>query len=396
MKASLFSLIAALASTATAQVQGKAFGFAAGTTGGGSAAPQYPSSIAQLKQWLTDSTPRTIMIDRTWDFRNTEGTTKGKCCSDNRTTKCPGGTSKGQTWIQDTCDAASGTWVDCTYDNAAKSPIDINSNKSIVGVGSKGVIIGKGFRVRGGKSNVIIQNVHITNLNPQYVWGGDAITLDGSDKVWIDHCKISLIGRQFIVSGWGAAGKVTISNTEFDGKSEWSAGCNGKHYWTALLIGAKDYYTFSGNWLHDVSGRSPHMGTKNTAGSENLFHGVNNYFQNVGGHAFDIDGNTWVLLEGNYFDSVTTPVTPASLTNGGNIYIVNTVDEASRCTSSLGYICEWNRARDSGVVSSLTSTAALSKLGGFKSSLIGHIGVADVPAKVKANAGVGKTTSTNA
>lgn len=31
------------------------------------------------------------------------------------------------------------------------------------------------------------------DLNPQYVWGGDAITLDGTDKVWIDHCKCMLI-----------------------------------------------------------------------------------------------------------------------------------------------------------------------------------------------------------
>ncbi|KAI8166511.1 putative pectin lyase F-1 [Colletotrichum sp. SAR 10_70] len=295
MKVSFLSLVAAFASAANAQVQGKPFGFAAGTTGGGSATPQYPSSLAELKTWLTDSTPRVIMINRTWDFRNTEGTTSTQCCSDNRTTKCPGGTSAGQAWIQDTCDAASGTWVSCTYDNAARTPIDVGSNKSIVGVGTSGVIIGKGLRV------------HITNLNPQYVWGGDAITLDGSDRIWIDHCKISLIGRQFIVSGWGAAGKVTISNNEFDGKTTWSAGCNGKHYWALLLIGAKDYYTFAGNYLHDLSGRAPHMGTTNGV-TENYFHGV---------------------------------------------------------------------------------------LSAFKSSLIGHIGVADVPAKVKANAGVGKTTSTN-
>lgn len=26
-------------------------------------------------------------------------------------------------------------------------------------------------------------------LNPQYVWGGDIITLDGTDNVWIDHNK---------------------------------------------------------------------------------------------------------------------------------------------------------------------------------------------------------------
>ena len=28
------------------------------------------------------------------------------------------------------------------------------------------------------------------NLNPQYVWGGDALTLDGADQVWIDHNKV--------------------------------------------------------------------------------------------------------------------------------------------------------------------------------------------------------------
>lgn len=68
----------------------------------------------------------------------------------------------------------------------------------------------------------------LQELNPQFVWGGDAITLDSTDKVWIDHCKFSLIGRQMIVSGWGAAGHVTISNNEFDGVTSWSAGCNGK------------------------------------------------------------------------------------------------------------------------------------------------------------------------
>ena len=30
------------------------------------------------------------------------------------------------------------------------------------------------------------------NLNPQYVWGGDAIDLTGdNDGVWVDHCKAS-------------------------------------------------------------------------------------------------------------------------------------------------------------------------------------------------------------
>lgn len=338
-------------------------------------------------QWITDDKPRVILIDRTWDFIGTEGTTTGKCCSMPSTTVCSGGTSKGQAWIQDHCDG--GSWVSCKYDNAALTPLDVGSNKSIVGVGNKGVIKGKGLRVRNGNKNVIIQNIHITNLNPQYVWGGDAITLDNADKVWIDHNKISLIGRQFIVSGWGKAGHVTISNNEFDGRTSWSAGCNGKHYWTLLLLGEQDYYTFQGNWLHDVSGRAPHMGTDHTK-SQIFFHGVNNYFQNVGGHAFDVDTNTWVLLEGNYFENVNTPLTDTSLRAGGKLYTTSTVAAAGACQDKLGYICEWNRLAGSGAWKDRTDADVKTKAAAFKSSLVGHYPVADVPAKVVANAGVGK------
>lgn len=47
MRFSIFSVLAAAGSVAYAQVKGSATGFAAGTTGGGSATPQYPSSLAQ-------------------------------------------------------------------------------------------------------------------------------------------------------------------------------------------------------------------------------------------------------------------------------------------------------------------------------------------------------------
>ncbi|KAL4889848.1 pectin lyase-like protein [Aspergillus ambiguus] len=369
-----------------AGVTGAAFGFASGTTGGGSATPATPSSLAQLKQWITDSTARVILIDRQWDFTGSEGTTTGKCCSTSTTT-CSGGTSAGQASIQTTCDG--GTWVSCTYDNAAKTPLDVGSNKSIVGVGSKGTLKGKGLRVRGGKSNVIIQNIHITYLNPQYVWGGDALTLDGADYVWIDHNKFSLIGRQMIVSGWGTGGHVTISNNEFDGVTSWSSGCNGKHYWTLLLLGLEDWYTFVGNWLHDLSGRAPHMGTDYDA-SKIYFHGVNNYFQNIDGHAFDLDINTWALLEGNYFDNVETPMTSGSLTSGALMYTTATVAAAGNCVSSLGYICEWNRESGSGSWPDRTDSAVMTAFSAYKKYLIGHTGVANVPSNVTANAGIGK------
>lgn len=47
-------------------VIGKPEGFASGTTGGGSAACAIPSSVAQLKTWLTDSTARCIVLDKEW------------------------------------------------------------------------------------------------------------------------------------------------------------------------------------------------------------------------------------------------------------------------------------------------------------------------------------------
>lgn len=227
-------------------------------------------------------------------------------------------------------------------------------------------------------------------LNPQFVWGGDAITLDGSDNVWIDNNKFSLIGRQMIVSGWGTGGRVTISDNEFDGKTSWSAGCNGKHYWTMLLIGLKDYYTIAGNWIHDVSGRAPHIGTDYTS-SQIVVHAVNNYFQNVDGHAFDVDTNTWMLIEGNYFENVKTPITADSFNKGGQVYFIQTVADASNAASPLGYIPEWNRLSGSGAVNSIVSQNALSKLGAYKSNIMwSHWAVADVPANVKAIAGVGK------
>lgn len=114
----------------------------------------------RLKSWLSDSTARVILIDKTFDFTNSEGKTTKNVCRDSRTSACPGGTTTGQNWIQDTC--TTGTWVSGTFENAGRTGLKVASNKSIVGVGNKGVIKGKGLSLTGGVSNIIIQNVHIT------------------------------------------------------------------------------------------------------------------------------------------------------------------------------------------------------------------------------------------
>ncbi|CAE6383785.1 unnamed protein product, partial [Rhizoctonia solani] len=107
-----------------------------------------------------------------------------------------------------------------TYKKAGTTALAVGSNKTILGKGNSGWIKGKGLRLAGSK-NVIIQNIRISDINPQYVWGGDAIDLSGATNVWIDHNYIKSIGRQFLVSHFEPNTKVTISNNYFDGQSTW-------------------------------------------------------------------------------------------------------------------------------------------------------------------------------
>ena len=197
LAAALVALLpVALAATS---VSGTPEGFAKGTTGGAAGKTVTPSSIDELTEYLTSEDPLTIVLTKTFDYTDSEGSTTETGCA-------PWGTASGcQLAINsnDWCDnyQADAPSVSVTYAKSALTPIDVASDKSIIGEGSTGVIKGKGLRFANGVSNVIVQNIHITELNPQYVWGGDAITLDGSSKIWIDHVKTSLIGRQHIVAG---------------------------------------------------------------------------------------------------------------------------------------------------------------------------------------------------
>lgn len=175
-----------------------------------------------------------------------------------------------------------------------------------------------------------------------------------------------------------------------DGQTYWSATCNNEHYWTLLLIGANDYYTFSGNYLHHLSGRAPHYGTSNN-NAMNVFHAVNNYFENMAGHAFDIEANTWSLIEGNVFSNVTTPMTAASTTKSNAIFNVPSGTE-STCKSAIGRACVANSVIDgSGTLAGVTNTAALTRLAAAGASrILAARAVSGVAASVKSNAGIGK------
>ncbi|KAM9880408.1 pectin lyase [Verticillium dahliae] len=365
-----------------AQVVGKAYGFAAGVTGGGSATPAVPKDIAQLKSWLGDDTPRVIRIDKTFNFIGSEGSvTEMGCRNKNVCTFLNGG----QDWIKPDCDSEQ-TPVQVTYDKAGTVGIIVGSNKSIVGVGNKGVLHGKGLRLKQGASNVIIQNLHIDNLNPQHIWGGDGISLEGQNNgVWIDHNKFTRVGRQMFVSHFDA-NTATLSNNEFDGKTSYSRTCNNKHYWTIMMVGKLDKITFDKNYLHDVSGRAPKIGSE--SGTQ-IIQAVNNYYNYNTGHAFDISfAGARVLIEGNRLENQPQPMTPASST--GKVY--NVPDDASRtnCASYLGRNCEINAITASGAITARKDNSVLTELGKYKANLVQPLRYGDVKGHVLANYGVGR------
>ncbi|KAL0930322.1 pectin lyase [Colletotrichum truncatum] len=365
-----------------AQMNRTAYGFAAGVTGGGSAKAAAPKDIKELASWLSDSTPRVILIDKTFDFVGSEGSTTDSGCTKKTCTMAQGG----QNYIGTlSCGDSEKQSAKITYDKAGTTALTVGPNKSIVGVGSQGVISGKGLKLPKTSKNVIIQNVHITNINPESVWGGDAIQLEGNDGVWIDHCKFSKVGRMFVVAHYNA-NRLTISNTEFDGVTKTSATCNKNHYWTVMFITDGDKITLDRNYWHDLSGRAPKLGQD---GVSTTVHATNNYFANMAGHAFDIYPGTSALIEGNVFEKVEQPMTDNSAK-------VNTVFNApdsgslASCSSSLGRACVANSLSGSGTFTSMTSTAGLSNLAKVKTNLVKPKAASSVKSMVMKGAGIGK------
>lgn len=117
----------------------------------------------RLIAWLAYSTPRVILINKTFNFKGTEGTAASTGCYQ----KCCPLTNGGQDCIGTiSCTANSNIQATTvTYDKAGTNPLIVGSNKSIVGVGSAGVIMSKGLK-QGTSKNVIIQNLHVTVRGP--------------------------------------------------------------------------------------------------------------------------------------------------------------------------------------------------------------------------------------
>ncbi|KAG7393056.1 hypothetical protein PHYBOEH_006198 [Phytophthora boehmeriae] len=360
---------------AASVVVGTPPGFAAGTTGGGDAKPEYPTTTDELEKLLSDDQPRVIVLKQNFTFIGTVGSTTEKGCRAKNALDCIAKNSgfEPQDTITTSFSTCDGESVDVTYDKAAKTPLIIASDKTLVGEGTNGVLDGRGIEITG--SNVIVQNIHITNLNPHLVWGGDGISLNGDDDnpptgVWIDHVKVSSVGRQMVVVNFCGAQSVTISNCDFDGNTKYSSSCDGRHYWGFMFIGKKTTLSFLNNYIHKTSGRSPKIGATTDPTETVVVHAANNYFEDNSGHAFDVSTSGYVLAEGNYFESVKTTIAEST---DGNFLVP---DSAGDCTASIGRDCELNVLTESGELTGKSEEAASTKIGEYKKEIGGYSVVA--------------------
>lgn len=374
MRVEILALVLAAASASAQAVVGTAYGFGAGATGGGSAKAVTPTSNEELAGYLADDTERVILLTKTFDFTGKKATGAGcdrKSCS---------ASNGGQLYLGDiSCGTEDNVAVSSVnYDEAGTKPLVVGSNKSILGVGGKGVIKGKGMSIKKNASNVIIQGVEFSTINPAVVWGGDALDLKGGNtKIWVDHCKFSTTGRMFVVSHYDGS-SLTLSNNEFDGVTTTSATCNSNHYWTMMFIGKNEKITLDKNYFHQVSGRAPKLGQDGVSGH---FHAVNNFFENMKGHAFDAYKGANALVEGNAFVAVDQPSTKHTagidtfVSKGGNA-----------CSSALGRACLENSVDPaSGELSSGSSSGFMSEFA--KVDVPSPMEAGKVAAFVKANAG---------
>jgi pectinesterase len=204
-----------------------------------------------------------------------------------------------------------------TMDPVGKE-IKVQSNKTIVGSGTSGHIVGGGFFLGQGVHNVIIRNLTIRDAY-QGVWNDkehdyDGIQMDGAHHVWIDHNDIRHMADGLIDSRKDTT-YLTVSWNKLSQENK------------AFGIGWTDNVTaditIHHNWIRETEQRNP--STDNVAHA----HLYNNYLEDEAGTTITSSygnysrGKTNMLLENSYFQGMNNPVirdTTATLVQRGNVF----------------------------------------------------------------------------
>ncbi|MFD3836787.1 pectinesterase family protein [Streptomyces sp. NPDC058642] len=203
--------------------------------------------------------------------------------------------------------------------NPVGKEIKVQSDKTIVGAGTSGHIVGGGFFLGPGVHNVIIRNLTIRDAY-QGIWNDkdhdfDAVQMDGAHHVWIDHNDLRHMADGLIDVRKDST-YVTVSwNKLSQDNKAFGIG------WTENVV---TDITIHHNWIRETEQRNP--STDNAAHA----HLYNNFLEDVA----DTDikssygnysrGATKMVLENSYFQGVNNPVikdSTATIVQKGNTFV---------------------------------------------------------------------------
>jgi pectate lyase len=206
--------------------------------------------------------------------------------------------------------------------NPVGKEIKVASDKTIVGSGTSGHIVGGGFFLGSGVHNVIIRNLTIRDAY-QGVWNDkdhdfDAIQMDGAHHVWIDHNDLRNM----------ADGLIDVRKDSTNVTVSWNKLSNDNKAfgigWTENVV---TDITIHHNWIRETEQRNP--STDNAAHA----HLYNNFLEDVAGTTIKSSygnysrGATKMLLENSYFQGMNNPVikdSTASIVQKGNTFVSTT------------------------------------------------------------------------
>ncbi|MDO0913766.1 pectinesterase family protein [Streptomyces sp. DT2A-34] len=202
--------------------------------------------------------------------------------------------------------------------NPVGKEIKVQSDKTIVGSGTSGHIVGGGFFLGSGVHNVIIRNLTIRD-SYQGVWNDkdhdfDAIQMDGAHHVWIDHNDLRHM----------ADGLIDVRKDSTNVTVSWNKlSQNNKTFGIGWTENVKTDITVHHNWFRETEQRNP--STDNAAHA----HLYNNFLEDAAGTGIKSSygnysrGKTKMILENSYFQGMNNPVTKdgtATVVQRGNVF----------------------------------------------------------------------------
>ncbi|MFI5801839.1 pectinesterase family protein [Streptomyces sp. NPDC051561] len=182
--------------------------------------------------------------------------------------------------------------------------VKVASDKTLIGVGVNGELVGGGLRLTAGTHNVIIRNLTIRDSYVEGDWDGktndfDAIQLDSVHHVWIDHNRFTHMGDG-LIDLRKDSDYITVSANRFDTHNK-AFGIG----WTPNVV---TKVTIDHNWFQGTKQRNP------SADNCAYAHLYNNYLSAqvadgdpVWSYGNWARGRTKMVIENSYYRDVQHP-----------------------------------------------------------------------------------------